>query len=121
MLKPIPAKILTHSAILMKCKEIDRFQAPVFEEINLLNICIQPTHDTRLMRDNTEVALTSVAFVDAKLSQPVGFDFQAAQDESEANGCTLKLAYNGRLYTVKTIDALIDDTGEYHHTELGLL
>ena len=120
MLKPIPARILTHSAILLECKSVDEWQKPEFEEIPLLNICVQPVHHTTMPRDNTEVALTSVAFIDARLSSPLGFDFQEAQDISEANGTPLMLDYNGRRYTVMTVDALVDDSGAYHHTELGL-
>ena len=121
MLKPIPAKILTHSATLDVCSGIDRWQERTYTEVALSRICIQPMHDTRMTKDNTEVALSSVAFIDARLSSPAGYDFQTAQDTSEANGAPLALVCNGRQYTVLTVDALVDDTGAYHHTELGLV
>ena len=93
---------------------------PTYKDTPLRRICIQSMHDTVMAKDNTEQGLTSVAFIDARLSTPIGFDFQQAQDESEANGAPLELIYKGRRYTVLTIDTLIDDAGEYHHTELGL-
>lgn len=120
MLKPIPAKILTHSATLRQCNGVDVWQEPSYTDTELTHICVQPVHDTRMTKDNTEVALTSLAFVDARLSSPVGFDFQAAQDTSEANGQPLMFVFDGRNYVVLTIDVLCDDTGAYHHTELGL-
>lgn len=120
MLRPIPARILTHSATLMQCTGIDAWQNPTYTETPLAHICIQPMHETRMDATNTQVTLNSVAFVDARLSTPTGFDFQAAQDASEANGAPLALIYNGRHYVVLTVDALVDDTGAYHHTELGL-
>ena len=120
MLKPIPAKILTHTATLRQCTGVDKWQEPTYTDTTLLHICIQPTHETRLNEMNTEVSLNSIAFVDARLSSPAGFDFQAAQDTSEANGAPLALIYQGRHYVVVTVDALCDDTGAYHHTELGL-
>lgn len=121
MIKPIPAKILTHSAVLEVCTGLDRWQERTYTEVALQHICVQPMHETRMTKDNTEVALTSVAFVDARVSSPAGYDFQAAQDTSESNGAPLALVYNGRQYTVLTVDALVDDTGAYHHTELGLV
>lgn len=121
MLRPIPSRILTHNAVLKWVSSVDVWQTPTFTEIELEHICIQPTHETRMNRDNTEVALNSIAFIDARLSQPQGFDFYAAQETSEANGLPMALEYNGHTYTVITVDALIDDTGAYHHTELGLM
>lgn len=120
MLRPIPARILTHSATLKQCTGIDVWQEPTYTDIPLEHICVQPVHETRMDATNTEVALTSVAFIDARLSSPQGFDFQQAQDISEANGCPLAFYYQGRHYIVLTVDALCDDTGAYHHTELGL-
>lgn len=120
MLKPIPSKILTHSATLLLCTGVDAWQNPKYQEIQLQHICVQPTHETRMDANNTEQSLNSIAFVDARLSSPAGYDFQTAQDQSEANGQPLALMYNGRHYIVLTIDTLCDDTGVYHHTELGL-
>lgn len=120
MLRPIPAKILTHSATLKICTGIDVWENPSYRDVPLSHICVQPVHETRMDNTNTEVALTSMAFIDARLSSPAGFDFQAAQDESESKGAPMAFIYGGRHYVVLTIDVLCDDTGAYHHTELGL-
>ena len=120
MLRPIPASILTHSATLRQCTGVDVWQNPTFADTELRRICVQPEHNTYIYNDNTSVTLSSIAFVDARLSSPRGFDFQAAQETSEANGAPLELIFNGRRYTVLEIDTLYDDTGKYHHTELWL-
>lgn len=120
MLRPIPARILTHSATLRQCTGVDVWQQPAYSDISLDRICVQPTHETRMASDNTETALSSIAFIDARLSAPVGLDFVALQESSEANGLPLAFMYNGRKYTVVTVDVLCDDSGAYHHTELGL-
>lgn len=120
MLRPIPARILTHTATLKQCTGVDVWEAPTYSDTTLSHICVQPTHETRMDTNNTEVALTSIAFIDARLSSPAGFDFIQAQEQSEANGAPLAFIYGGRRYIVLTVDALCDDTGAYHHTELGL-
>lgn len=120
MLDTIPSAILTHSATLRVCTSVDVWENPTFEDIPLSRINVQPTHVTVMTKDNTEVGLSSIAFVDARLSVPAGYDFQAAQDTSEANGSPMHLIYQGRDYVVMVVDALCDDTGKYHHTELGL-
>ena len=33
----------------------------------------------------------------------------------------MTLLFNGSQYTVLTVDTLYDDTGVYHHTELGVV
>lgn len=121
MLKPIPARILRHTAVLHVCESADVWGNATTQDVELTNVCIQPTHDTRMTATNTEVVLTSLMFVDARLSTPVGIDIAALQDTSESNGALLKLTFNDRNYTVASVDTLYDDTGEYHHAEVGLV
>ena len=120
MLKPIPARILTHDAVLQQCSGIDIWGKPTYMDLPLANICIQPTHETRMTKENTEVVLNSVAFIDARISQPANVDYMLMQSVSEQNGAPLNIVYNGKTYVVVNVDALCDDTGKLHHTELGL-
>lgn len=121
MLDTIPSSILTHSATLRICTGVDVWENPSFQDVPLSRICIQPIHSTVMTKDNTEVGLNGTAFVDARLSLPVRYDFVSAQDTSEANGSPMHLIYQGRDYVVLLVDALVDDTGTYHHAELGLI
>lgn len=120
MLKPIPSKILTHNAVLKQCTGVDVWQKATYQDIPMTSVCIQPEHRSQLTKENTEVVLQAIMFVDARLSQPEGIDLMGLQDLSEANGAPLMLEYNNRLYTVISVDALCDDVGRYHHAEVGL-
>ena len=122
MLSPIPSRILKHSITLQVCSEIDTFQNPSWNPvITLSKVCMQPSNETKKTKDNTEVVLRGVCFVDARRSIPAGIDLDALQIQSEANGKPMTLLFNGSQYTVLTVDTLYDDTGVYHHTELGLV
>ncbi len=120
MLRPIPARILTNKIKLKVVSTVDQWQAPSFVEYDVARVHIQPTHDTRFTRDNTEIALTSVLFVDARLSSP-RLDWVSLQNTSLAQGGPMHVHYNGEEYAVVSIDAVPDDTGKLHHYEVGLV
>ena len=120
MLKPIPLKILSQKITLKVCTGVDEWQDPTFITYDLTRVHVQPTHDTRMTRDNTEVALNSLLFVDARLSTP-RLDFEALQNTSLEQGGPMHVSFNGREYAVMTIDAVPDDTGRLHHYEVGLV
>ena len=120
-MQPIPRCILAHNAVLRSCAGVDAWQAPEWQETPLSNVCMQPTNETRRTRDNTEVVLRSLLFVDAERSEPVEFDFDVQQAASESNGQPLTLIFEDREYTVLTIEKLYDEYGRLHHWELGLV
>jgi hypothetical protein len=120
MLSPIPSRILQHTITLHVTTAVDAWQNPTVKDYEVKHVCVQPTHETRMNRDNTEVALRSLLFVDAHRSTP-RLDWEALQEESLAAGSAMTLTYNGRHYTVMAVDALIDDTGRLHHYEVALL
>lgn len=120
MLKPIPVKILAHTATLKVCEGIDVWQQPTYADIPLTHVCVQPTHAVRLTKDNTQVELSSVLFIDARVTNPAGYDVEAAQTSSLQAGAPLQVVFNNRTYEVLTIDTLYDDEGNYHHAEVGL-
>ena len=120
MLRPIPSRILKHTVTLQTCTGVDMWQSPTWEQTTLTRVCMQPSNETKKSKDNTEVVLRGVCFVDARRSTPAGIDLDAMQNQSEANGQPMTLLFNGSQYTVLTVDTLYDDTGILHHTELGL-
>ena len=121
MLRPIPSRILKHTVTLQTCAGVDMWQAPAWTQTTLGKVCMQPSNETKKSKDNTEVVLRGVCFVDARRSTPAGIDLDAMQSQSEANGQPMTLLFNGSRYTVLTVDTLYDDTGILHHTELGLV
>lgn len=119
-MEPIPSKILTHSVTLMACTGVDVWQNPTYTETPVSKVCMQPTHETRRTRDNTEVVLRSLLFADAVRSVPA-LDYEALQIQSEAAGHPLRLTFGNNTYTVLMIDKLFDDKGKLHHWEMGLV
>lgn len=119
-MEPIPSRILAHSITLKTCAATDVWQNPAFVDTAVNKVCMQPTHETRRTRDNTEVVLRSLLFADAVRSVPA-LDYESLQIQSESNGKPMQLVFNGNTYTVLTIDKLYDDTGRLHHWELGLV
>ena len=121
MLSPIPSRILKHTVTLQTCTGVDMWQAPTWEQTTLTHVCMQPSNETKKSKDNTEVVLRGVCFVDARRSTPAGIDLDAMQIQSETNGQPMTLIFGGSTYTVLTVDTLYDDTGMLHHTELGVV
>lgn len=117
----LPYRILKHSATLQVCTGVDMWQAPTWTQTALGRICMQPTNETKKTKDNTEVVLAGLCFVDSTRSTPAGIDLDALQIQSEANGQPMTLLFNGSTYMVLTVDTLYNDTGELCHTELGLV
>lgn len=121
MLRPIPSRILKHTITLQTCTGVDMWQTPTWKQTTLSRVCMQPSNETKKAKDNTEVVLTGLCFVDARRSAPAGIDLDALQQQSEANGQPMTLIFGGTSYTVLTVDTLYDDTGVLHHTELGVV
>lgn len=122
MLRPIPSRILKHTVTLQVCSGVDTWEAPTWDPIiTLSRVCMQPSNETKKSKDNTEVVLRGVCFVDARRSSPSGIDLDALQIQSEANGQPMTMTFGGSTYTVLTVDTLYDDTGILHHTELGVV
>lgn len=121
MLRPIPSRILKHSVVLKICTGVDLWQAPVWKDQPLGRVCMQPSNETKKAKDNTEVVLSGVCFVDARRSIPAGIDLDGLQKQSEANGQPLRLEFAGNTHTVLVVDSVFDDMGLLHHTEIGLV
>ena len=121
MLKPIPSRILKQTVVFNSCTAVDAWQNPTYSATTVTRCCIQPANETRKTKDNTEVVLRSLLFVDYRLSTPSGLDIDALKNTSEANGHTLTVIFSGQNYTVLSVDSCFDDSGNYHHTEVGLV
>lgn len=121
MLKPIPARILKHSATLKVTTSVDSYQKPAYTDYALTRVCIQPSNTTVKTKENTDVSLRGIMFVDARNSVPKGIDLKAYKAQADAAGGDLKIVFNGDTFTVQTIDYLYDDMGALHHCEAGLI
>lgn len=120
-LRPIPARILTHQAVLRVPVSVDTNRNVTYEDITLSRVCVQPTNQTRKSTENTQVLLRAMLFFDAHVSRPSGLDFDALKEQGDAAGSDLKIVYGTQTYTVERVDSCVDDTGRLHHTELELI
>ena len=119
MRKP-PKHVYAHTIILEICSEVDRWREPTYTETVITGVCFQPTHDTIRTKDNTEVQMQAVVFIDSEYSRPF-IDMVDAQDESEANGHAMVINFMERNYTVAKVETLFDEFGRIDHYEVECL
>lgn len=110
MARPIPRSLLIHRALHKRVTGLDGWDKPTYSApVTLTHVLFQPTSKLITTKDNREVQLSTLMFFDCKNSEPIGITF-ALEDVIEADGKT---------YTVKVIDAPLDQRGT-HHYEIGL-
>lgn len=120
MLPPIPAKILRSTATVRVCTGTDVYQNQTFDTYTVRRVHCQPT--TRIVKTtaDTEQQLTSVLFVDARLSKPA-LDWDGLLRAAHETGGDMFVTVNGVEYTVVTVDTLRDSADRLHHYEVGLM
>lgn len=113
--------------ILKVCTGVDTWQKPTWQEYTVHNVHLQNTNEVRKTKDNTEVVLRSVLFIDGKRSKPA-LDYDALAAQSQAVGKPLRCEVydaSGKLrgeYEVVTVDNGPDvPARRTHHVELGLV
>lgn len=127
MLTPMPMRMLTNSATLKVCTGVDAWCKPTWQEYNIERVHLQNTNDVKKTKDNTEVVLRSILFIDGTRSFPV-LDYDALVQQSEAAGKPLRVVVRDILgsvigdYEVLTVDPIPDiPATRVHHIELGLV
>lgn len=119
MLRTIPKCILTHSAVLRTVVDTDRWGSPAYTDTPLSKVHVQPVHEFIKTKDDKEIRLNAILFFDCRLSVP-SMDWQSLFHSSALEDGQLKVVYNGREYTVYSIDLVPDDEGHLHHVEVGM-
>ena len=126
VLRPIPSALLKDSAVFHVPVSVDDYQKPIYEDIAVEHVHIQPTNSVRASVQNEEVRLAAVLFVDAKRSSPV-YDYLALAATAESIGAQITVTVSNAdgtsyEYTVASVDALPDvPSTRVHHTEIGLV
>lgn len=127
MLRPIPRSMLADVATIKVCTGLDMWQNPTFQEYTVNNVHIQSTNEVKKTRENTEVVLRSVLFIDGRLSQPV-LDYDTLAEQSQKAGAPLRCVVKNAAghtygdYEVITVDPLPNvPATRVHHIELGLV
>lgn len=120
MLKPIPAKILRSTATVKVCNGTDMYQNQTYSTYTVRRVHLQPTEKIVKSPTNTDLQLTGILFVDARISSPA-IDWRALLQKAHDNGGDMRITVRGVTYTVATADGLRDDTDKLHHWEIGVV
>ncbi len=127
MLRPIPPRLLNDTVVLKIPAEKDDWQNPIYKEVRINRVHLQSAHNITKSKDNTEVLLSAILFIDCKLSYPKA-DIDCLQNYSEKNGGNMRaVVYNARGqkvgdFSVMTVDGITDyPSTQNHHIEVGLV
>lgn len=119
MLRPIPPRILRSTATVEVCTGTDLYQNQTYDTYTVKRVHIQPTEKIVKTRENTDQQLSSVLYVDARISSPA-IDWRALLQSAHDNGGDMRVTVRGITYTVAYVDGLRDDTDRLHHFEIGM-
>ena len=127
MLSPIPQSLLGDIATIKVCTSIDEWQTPKWQTYTVQNVHLQNTNEVKKSKDNTEVVLRSVVFIDAVRSTPqLDYDMLAKQSEKAGKPlrCSVISAGGDDMgdFEVLIVDPVPDvPATRIHHIELGLV
>lgn len=120
MLRPIPRRILRSVADVEVCRAVDRYHNQVYDTYTVSRVHLQPSNDIRKSNNDTDITLTGILFVDARLSTPA-LEWDILLHQANDNGGDMRVTIRGRTYIVKTAEGLRDDNDKLHHWEVGLV
>ena len=119
MLRPIPPSILRSTATVEVCTGTDLYQNQTYETYTVKRVHIQPTEKIVKTRENTDQQLSSVLYVDARISSPA-LDWRTLLQSAHDHGGDMRVTIRGVTYTVAYVDGLRDDTDRLHHWEIQM-
>ena len=127
MLRPIPGVLLSDNVTIKVCTGTDIWQKPTWDEYQVSKVHLQDTNEVRKTKENTEVLLRSILFIDGTRSTP-HLDYRGLAIQSEAAGKPLRAvvsSFDGTLlgeFEVLSVDVLPDVPAiRVHHIELGMV
>ena len=120
MLPPIPRQMLKSTILVEACTAVDRDRRQVWNAYTVKRVHLQPEHSVRKSKDNTDVVLKAMLFVDARLSTP-SLDWEALFLTAQRAGGDVTVAVRGQRYTVASVEGIPDDEDNLHHWEIGLV
>ena len=127
MLRPIPQSLLGDMMTLKVWIGMDAWQNPSWHKYTVQNVHIQNTNEVKKTKENTEVVLRSILFIDSRRSTP-SLDYDSLAEQSQKAGKPLRcVVFNSRgqkygEYEILTVDPVPDvPATRIHHIELGLV
>lgn len=95
------------------------YQNQTYQSYTVNKVHLQPTRAIIKSKDNTDIHLSSVLFVDARISHPT-IEWEQLLETSHDHGGDMRVVVRGKEYTVISVDVLMDDTDHLHHWEVNL-
>lgn len=127
MLPSIPQSLLVDTMTLYVCTGMDAWQNPTWDTYTVNNVHLQNTNEVKKSKENTEIVLRSVLFVDSRRSSPI-LDYEALAEQSEQAGKPMRcMVTNAQGNNQGSFEVLIVDlvpdfpATRVHHVELGLV
>ena len=110
-MKPIPKRLLIHTAILYQRVNVDKWGKGELNGGQMLSdIRIEPSEQIIRDKNNSEIQLAATLFLDCRNSQPADISFKVDQI----------VDFNGQKYQIKTVEPLYDNS-KLHHYEIGMV
>ncbi len=110
MNRPIPRRLLIHSATLKRRTGIDQYQQPEYTDTDLSYIRVEPTARQALTSEGEMSQDRAILFYDLRNSMPSGQSFGKGD----------AIDWNGEQYTIREYQTLYTVAGTPHHLEVAL-
>lgn len=131
-MRSIPARLLADSAVITVCGGLDQWQQMADElTVKVSRVHLQAVDEIKKTKENTEVILRAVLFIDRQLSRTtpaLPYSWEQIYDLSLKNGAPMRVTvYNAAGaalgdFEVVSVDAVPDvPSTRTHHWELGLV
>ena len=123
MIPHIPKLLLIHSAELITEFAPDKWgKASEQDTVKLEHVRIEPSAKHVINGSGEVVQLAAVLFFDCRNSSPADVIFALKDDTVNGRTATIqKVSFEGRFFTVQTIEPLYADKNRIHHYEVGLV
>lgn len=108
-MKPIPKRLLIHSAVLYEKKENSWQERDLVELAKLTHVRVEPCTKLVTTSDNRSISLAAEMFYDCRNSSPK-VDFKVGQ----------RVRFGGQDYSVEVVETFCAASDKPHHLEVGL-
>ena len=119
-MQSIPSQMLKDLITLKVPTGVDAWNKATYAEYTQGRVHIQGANKIVKNKENTEVQLKSILFVDLRKSTPY-LDWSLLQHQAENTGHEMRVVHGQNEYTVIEVDDVPDPYGQLHHYEVGLI
>ena len=119
-MQSIPSQMVKDFITLKVPTGVDEWNNATYAEYSQGRVHMQGANKIVKNKENTEVQLKSILFVDLRKSTPF-LDWAALQRQAELAGHEMRVTHGQTEYTVLEVDDVPDPYGQLHHYEVGLI